>query len=129
MPSPYQYPWVNFGSVLIQNVDSTELLLYTAPAATIIDSIIITNLTEKDIFIDFKILGERIPPLGDSPVAQKPFLAKRRLVEKSSGIEILPTPQSIVILEAGDFVYANSDSSRNTFDCIISYRQLLETSI
>ena len=129
MGSPYQYPWVNFGSVLSHNVDSTELLLYAAPAATIIDSIIITNLANRDIFIDFKILGERTPPLGNSPVAQKPYLANRRLVEKASSIEILPTPQSIVTLEAGDFLYANSDFSGNRFDCIISYRQLLETSI
>lgn len=129
MASPYQYPWVNFGSVLSTNIDSTELLLYTAPAATIIDSIIITNLSPKEIFIFFKILGERTPPLGSSPIAYKPFLANRRVVEKESSIEILPTPQSTVTLEAGDFLYANSDSSGNRFDCVISYRQLLETSI
>lgn len=129
MSSPYQYPWVKFGSVLMHNIDSTELLLYTAPAATIVDSILITNLTNKDIFVDFKVLGERIPPFGDSPVTQKPFVANRRLVEKASTIEILPTPQSIVTLEAGDIAYANSDFSGNRFDCIISYRQLLETSI
>lgn len=129
MPSPYQYPWVNFGSVLVQSINSTELLLYTAPAVTIFDSILVTNTTNQDIFIDFRILGERTSPDGDVPVVQKPFLAKSRLVEKNSSIELLPTTQSIVILEAGDFAYVNSDFSGNTFDCIISYRQLLETQI
>lgn len=129
MASPYQYPWVEFGSVLVQNIDSTELLLYTAPAATIVDSVILTNTTKNDIFIDFKILGERTLPSGGSPIAQKPYIANKREIKANSSIELLPTPQSNIILQAGDFAYANSDFSGNRFDCVISYRQLLETSI
>jgi len=129
LASPYQYPWVAFRSVLRQSVGSTELLLYTAPAATIFDSIIVTNTTNQDIFVDFRILGERTPPDSDDPVTEKPFIAYKRLVTAYNSIEILPSPQSIITLEAGDFAYANSDYSGNTFSCIISGRQLLETQI
>jgi hypothetical protein len=127
--SPYQYPWVAFRSVLRQSIDSTEYLLYKAPSVTIFDSIIVTNLTEQDIFIDFRILGERIPPDLDDPEVEKPWVAYKRLVEKNQTIELLPTSQSMIILEAGDFAYCNSDYSRNLFSCIVSGRQLLETSI
>lgn len=129
MASPYQYPWVNFCSPMRETIDSTELLLYTAPAVTIFDSILVTNKTEQDIFVDFRILGERIHPDSDDPVTEKPYVAYKRLVTKHGSVELLPSSQSMVILEAGDFAYANSDFSGNTFSCIISGRQLLETSI
>ncbi len=124
MPSPYQYPWVKFGSITVANIDSSEQLLYTAVNATIFDSIIVTNTTKQEIFIDFSMLTERL--IDGEPVNQKPFVARNRLIEKYQSLELLPATQSILILEAGDFVYANSDFSNNTFDCIISYRQLLE---
>ncbi|MGN6560759.1 MAG: hypothetical protein ACTHJ2_09570 [Candidatus Nitrosocosmicus sp.] len=120
MGSPYQYPWVKFGSVMTAGIDSSETLLYTAPAATIIDSIIATNTTDQDIFIDLRTL--RVD--GDEP-----HVAYRRLVEKNNSIELLPSTQSILTLEPGDFVYAKSDFSNNLFDCIMSYRQLLEDPI
>lgn len=124
MPSPYQYPWVKFGSVTVANIDSSELLIFTAVNATIFDSIIVTNTTEQEIFVDMSMLTERI--IDETPVNQKPFIARKRLVEKSQSLELLPATQSLLTLEAGDFIYANSDFSGNRFDCIISYRQLLE---
>ncbi len=129
MASPYQYPWVSFRSFLRQTIDSTEYLFYTAPAVTIFDSIIVTNTTNQDIFIDFRILGERTQPDADSPEVEKPWVAYKRLVQKNQTIELLPTSQSMIILEAGDFAYCNSDFSGNTFSCIVAGRQLLETSI
>jgi len=112
-----------------ETIDSAELLFYTAPAVTIFDSIIATNTTEQDIFVDFRILGERIQPDSEEPTAEKPYLAYKRLITKHQSIEVMPSPHSIVILQAGDFAYINSDFSGNTFSCIISGRQLLETSI
>ncbi len=125
MASPYQYPWVEFGSILISGIDSSEFLLFTADKATIFDSILITNTTEEEIFVDFSILGERT--INDVLVDQKPFVARKRLVEKSQSIDLLTQIQTSVTLQYGDFAYANSDFSGNTFDCIISYRKLLET--
>ncbi len=129
MASPYQYPWVNFFAPMRETIDSAELLFYTAPAVTIFDSIIVTNTTEQDIFVDFRILGERIQPESDDPVTEKPYVAYKRLVTKNQSIELLPSSQSMVILQAGDFAYANSDFSGNTFSCLVAGRQLLETSI
>jgi len=110
-----------------EQIDSSELLFYTSPAVTIFDSIIVTNTTEQDIFVDFRILGERIEPESEDPVVEKPYVAYKRLIEKYQSIELIP--ESIVILEAGDFAYANSDLSGNTFSCIVAGRQLLETRI
>jgi hypothetical protein len=112
-----------------ESMDSSETLFYTAPAVTLFDSIIITNLTKKDIFIDFRLLGERIRPDGDSPVVEKPWVAYKRLVPPYSTIELMPSAHSVLTLEAGDFAYLNSDCSGNRFSYIISARQLLETSI
>lgn len=112
-----------------QTIDSTETLFYTAPAVTLFDSIIVTNTTNEDIFIDFRLLGERTRPGEDDPVVEKPWVAYKRLVTAYNSIELLPTSQSLIILEAGDFAYVNSDLSNNTFSCIVAGRQLLETSI
>jgi hypothetical protein len=110
-----------------ETIDSTELLLYTAPAVTIFDSILVTNTTEQDIFVYFRILGERIQPDRDDPDVEKPYVAYKRLVTKYQSIELIP--ESIVTLQAGDFAYMNSDFSGNTFSCIISGREFLETTI
>lgn len=129
MASPYQYPWVNFCAPMRETIDSTEILFYKSPAVTLFDSILVTNLTNEDIFIDFRILGERTRPDEDDPTVEKPWVAYKRLVPSSSSIELMPSPQSVLTLEAGDFAYLNSDSAGNTFSCIVSGRQLLETSL
>lgn len=112
-----------------ETIDSTELLFYKAPAVTLFDSIMVTNLKDEEIFIDFRILGERTRPEEDDPTIEKPWVAYKRSVPANSTVELLPTPQSVLTLEAGDFAYLNSDSSGNTFSCIVSGRQLLETSL
>lgn len=112
-----------------ESIDSSETLFYTAPAVTIFDSIIVTNLVNKDIFIDFRLLGERTRPEGNTPVVEKPWLAYKRVVPPYSSIQLMPTSDSIAILQAGDFAYLNSDSSGNRFSCIVAGRQLLETKI
>jgi len=112
-----------------ESMDSSETLFYTAPAVTFFDSIIITNLTNREIFIDFRLLGERIRPEGNDPVVEKPWVAYKRLVPPYSTIELMPSAHSALILEAGDFAYLNSDSSGNKFSYIIAARQFLETSI
>lgn len=127
MSSPYQYPWVNFSAPMREVIDSTETLFYTAPAVTIFDSIIATNTSENEIFINFRILGERTQPDATDPAPEKPYVAYKRLIKKYESIEVMPSPHSILILEVGDFAYINSDSSGNTFSCIVAGRQLLET--
>lgn len=112
-----------------ETLDSSETLFYTAPSVTLFDSIIITNLTKKNIYIDFRLLGERKRPESDDLIVEKSWVAKNRLVPPHDTIELMPTGHSVLTLEAGDFAYFNSDSSGNRFSCIVSARQLLETSI
>jgi hypothetical protein len=100
------------------DIDSTELLLYLAPVTSIFHSIIATNTTERDIYIDVKCLR---------PDSGKPTFAYKRLITKYQSIEVLPDSRSLLIMEPGDFLYAQSDFSGNTFDIIAAYTQLLET--
>lgn len=129
MASPYQYPWVDFCAPMRETIDSTETLFYKAPAVTLFDSIIVTNLKDEIIFIDFRMLGERTRPEEDDPTVEKPWVAYKRSVPPYGTIELMPSAHSVLTLEAGDFAYLNSDSSGNTFSCIVSGRQLLETSL
>jgi hypothetical protein len=117
LPSPYQYPWVNFGLEMTPNIDSTPTLVFGKPNNSIVDTIVLCNTTEQDIFIDIKILGER----DDVPITV--YRVNNYLIPKLGSAQILGES---MILQAGDLLYANSDFADNTFDCMISYRQLLE---
>lgn len=119
MPSPYQYPWVNFNLAPTSTIDSTPSLVFGSDNNCIIDSIFVCNTTEQEIFIDITILSERII---DQPVTT--YFVKNYLVPKSGSAELIK--ESVLNLQAGDLMYAKSDFANNTFDCMISYRQLLE---
>lgn len=119
LPSPYQYPWVNFNLAPTSAIDSTPALVFGSDNNCIIDSIFVCNTTEQEIFIDITILSERII---DEPVTT--YFVKNYLLQKSASAELVK--ESVINLQAGDLMYAKSDFSNNTFDCMISYRQLLE---
>jgi len=122
LASPYQYPWVDFFSSLTSSIDSTPLIVCGKEKTSIVDSIFVCNTTEQDIFVDVTILGER-----DS-VATTVYRVKNHLLPKNGSAELISVNQvdSVLILQAGDLLYANSDFSGNTFDSIVSGRQLLE---
>lgn len=125
MASPYQYPWVNFFSTPTASIDSTSTLIGGAISTSIIDSIYVCNTSDQDIFIDITILAERnLTPITTYRI-KKFFLPKNESAELIS-----PTHNqvnSVLILETGDTLFGNSDFSGNTFDCVVSGRQLLET--
>jgi hypothetical protein len=119
LASPYQYPWVEFFQTPTPNIDSTPTIICGAQAASIVDSIRICNMTQKDIFVDIKCLAER------NLVSITTYWFNKILVPKNGTIQLLLG--DCETLENGDLLYASSDFSGNKFDCTVSGRKLLET--
>jgi hypothetical protein len=119
LPSPYQYPWVNFNLTPTSGIDSTNTLVFGSPNHCIVDSIFVCNTTDQEIFIDVTVLAERVV---DEPTTT--YIVKNYLLRKSEGVELIK--ESVINMEAGDLMYAKSDFADNTFDCMVSHRQLLE---
>lgn len=118
MVSPYQYPWVKFGSTPTASIDSSALPIYGAPVTTIVDSIRLCNTSQNDIFVTIFLLAER-----DLVTTTTYFETKFFLAQNSSARITIDSD----ILQDGDILYANSDYSGNKFDTHVSWRQLLET--
>jgi hypothetical protein len=122
LASPYQYPWVNFFSDPTSAIDSTPIIVCGKTHTSIIDSIFVCNTTDQDIFIDITKLSER------NLVPITTYRKRKFLIPANGSADLITANQedSLLILEAGDLLYANSDFSGNTFDCEVSGRQLLE---
>ena len=118
MSSPYQYPWVGFQLEINSAIDSTEQIIFGKETASIVDTILVCNTTNQEIFVNMWILAERnsLPVTG--------YLCTKTPIAANQSLEILHKPKNF---QSGDILYAQSDYTGNTFDCFISYRQLLET--
>ncbi len=114
--------FVDFKLTLTANIDNTGLLVFQSDRTCVLDSIWLSNTTIDNIFIDLKVISERL--VDDSTVVTEAYHTKNRLLEGSTNEELLKG--SILYLEPNDVMYANSDFSANTFDCLISYRELKE---
>lgn len=122
LSSPYQWPWVNFNLAPTADIDSTNTLIFGSQSNCIVDSIFVCNTSPQDIYIDITILAERVI---DDPTTT--YIVKKYLLKKSEGVELIK--ESVINLQSGDTMYAKSDFADNTFDCMISYRELLETEV
>lgn len=120
MASPYQYPWVNFNLYPTSSIDSTPAIAFPASYNSIVDSIFICNTTKHDALVSLYILSERVPP-----TAVETYFVNRYLVPKWENVELMKG--SVMNLQAGDLLYAFSDNTIHEFDCLVSYRQLLES--
>jgi len=123
---------VKFYSTPTSAINSTPILIYGAPVTSIVDSIIACNTCDQDIFVDVTLLTA-----GRDEVTNT-YIQKRFLIPQNSSADLAaflmnsnasnPTSaNSTLILQNGDILYANSDLSGNTFDTLLSGRQLLET--
>jgi hypothetical protein len=110
------------------NIDSTPLLIFGEQSTCIIDSIILCNMTDQDIFIDLKFLI-------DDPDNPEGVFIKNYLIPRFTTVDLMAylrnenSSDSIMYPSGGDLIYANSDSSNNRFNCFVFYRALLETAI
>lgn len=119
MVSPYQYPWVDFNRWNIAGIDSTPVLLFGSQAHCIVDSVYITNTSDREIFVDLTRLSE-----DEDEVQVTTYRRKRFLLKAYESAELI---DSTFFLKGGDTIFANSDSTGNLFDCSGSVRVLLET--
>lgn len=117
MPSPYQFPWVNHKLEMTPQIGSTPQVVFAKAVVSILDSIVLCNTTDQEMFVDIYILRP-----GDPPITC--YRSNKLLIPKRSSIQVLEKP---MIIEANDLMYAQSDYSNHLFDCMISNEQLLET--
>ena len=118
-PTPTSYPWVNFKLYPTSAVDSSPVLVFGTENAVMIDSMRLTNTCGSPLLADVFILREI------SSTGQIFYIARRFSLAAASALELLDG--SVLYLESGDTLWGNSDFSGNTYDCLISYRQLLES--
>ncbi len=118
-PTPSSYPWVNFKLYPTSSVDSSPVLVFGTENAVMIDSLRLTNTSANPLLADVFILRE----VGST--GQNFYIAKQFSLPAASALELLDG--SVLYLESGDTLWGNSDFSGNTYDCLISYRQLLES--
>lgn len=130
MGSPYQWPWVKFFSEPEPSIDSTPTIICSGIQTTIVDSIVACNRSDQDIFVDLFTLMERERNESLTPITN--YRQNKFLIPKNGSAELLtPTHtdqrvDSLLILQSGDLLYANSDYSGNLFDCLVVGRRLLE---
>lgn len=115
---PFSYPWVNFLMSPAKSIDSTPTFVFGSVYDCVIDSIFVCNTTDQDIYIDAYILAER------NLVAENNYIAKKLLLTKNASDDLVKL--SSLQMQAGDIFYINSDFSGNTFDCLVSYREIRE---
>ena len=115
---PFSYPWVNFLMTPTIGIESTPTLIFGSEHNSVIDSIILCNTSQNDIYVDIYSLTERNLIAKNNYVFKKIFLPINGYFQfgKDSSLQ----------MEAGDLFYANSDFSSNTFDCLVSHRALIE---
>ena len=108
-------PFVDFKLYTTVQIGSTPTLIFGKPNTCRIDEVQITNTVSDNIFVDIYVLRED---------GTTPFFRKHQAVAAYQALNLLKG--SLIILEAGDLLYASSDFSGNLFDCLISYEMFLE---
>jgi hypothetical protein len=116
---PSSYPWVDYELAVTNGIDSTPVMVLGLEQLAMIDSIRITNTCGSPLLADVYLLREI------EGVAKVSFVAYRFSLQTASALELLEG--SVLYPKAGDTFWANSDFSGNTYDSLISYRQLLES--
>jgi len=119
-------PWVDYNSNQIANIGSTPTSIFVATHKSIIDSIVITNITNKVILLTVKIFRN---PVSSHFVINLPIAAygKQEIINTNfqNNIGVSTTDTALYLINE-DELRANSDFSGSLFDCIVSYREILE---
>lgn len=114
-------PFIKVKRTSTMQVDSTPLIVYGADNASFIDSILICNTNNKEIFVSFKTFEER------NLITTNPQLYNFVPVAPYETKTIIP--EDVVNMEPGDLLYGYSTFSGDTFDCHVNYRELTEVVI
>lgn len=113
--------FVEFKLRATANIDNSGAIVFQSEKACILDSIWLSNTTEENIFVDFKIIIERL--VDNETQTIESSHTKNRILEDFKNEELLKG--SVLYMQANDIMYANSDFSSHVFDCNISYREIL----
>jgi hypothetical protein len=104
--------------VSTRQIDSTPQLIYGFDNASFVHSIFICNTTNKEIFVSLNTLEER----GDNVIS--PQLYQNQVFAPYETRDLLKG--SVLIMQPGDLVYANSSFSGDRFDSHVSSLELTE---
>ena len=115
-------PSFKFDRVMTQNIESTPQPIFVNERHTcLIDSILLTNITETDIYISLYVLYEE----GElTPSAIQHFLHKNTYVPAQKTLE-LGFGEGLS-LQAGDILFASSNYHANLFNAYVCYREIQE---
>lgn len=128
LTTPTSYPWVNFLPQNTSSIMNDPELIFGSVNTCIIDSIWICNTSTKDIFITIYKL---VIDVGNF------YFRNNHLVNSQSSQDVLNTSiinsvpvyaPSTMILQSTELLHAYTTTAASTFDCVVSYRQLLQES-
>jgi hypothetical protein len=128
MTVPSSFPWVNYKMTLTANVNSTPTIVFGSDTHTcVLNNINVCNTSSNDILVYFYVL--RID-VGNAFFKFSQFISKNTSQDllNITTISGVPSPStSELTLESGDILYGYSNALHNTFDCLISFAELLES--
>jgi hypothetical protein len=110
------YPFVSFKSRPTHKVNSGNNLIFGTQFTSIVDSILIINTSNANILVEVTMLKE----FEGNPVTI--YIEKSLNIPKDSKAEILLG--MVIYAESGDLLFAKSNYSSNTFDSLVSYREM-----
>lgn len=113
---------------LTAGIDSTPTIVFGSDLSTcVLGSIFACNTSLTDISVYFYILRVDV---GNAFFKFNHFISQNTnqdLLNLTTIRGIPAASDSELILQSGDLLYAYSDSVSSTFDCLISYAELLES--
>ena len=116
------FPWVNYKSSLVNNINDSGAVVLTATNVSILESIFVSNETNGIININLKLLRQN----SQGEETEYYFVRSLKL-NPHQGISIFNSDaEGPIYLQPDDIIYAESDGSSNYFSCIISYDELNE---
>lgn len=111
-------PFTKVRRTATKQIDSTPLLVYGSDNASFVDSIWVCNKNDKNIFVNFTTLDERNNETNDFQLINSIVLTPYESKELLRG--------AIINMEPGDLMYGYTTYGGDTFDCHVSFRELLE---
>ena len=120
---PVAYPFVNYKSVIADQINDTGATVLTTSAVCVLDSVIVSNKTNGVVLASLNIIRE----VGGIPTSYY-LLEKFKLLPYQSFDFLASQGQtsSVVYLQPDDVLFAQSDAMQNVFSVVVSYRELNE---
>jgi hypothetical protein len=102
------------------NINNTPTLVFGTEVYCRLDSIRIVNNSNNNILVDIKLLREI------SEVPRYFNIFNHANIDPYGCQDLLSIDYGgLIYVEPGDILFGNSDFSKNKFDCLISYREVL----